>query len=226
MFRNMPFILVLTIVAIVILNPFVSLPVKQFLYSLSLSIKEVIIFFLPFIIFGLLFKAALNLAQHSTKIFLIIIGAVCCSNFVSTYLSHFVGQVVYNFDLSNLSTAILNHGLETIWNFSLPKIIANHTAMFSGIILGLITSKISPNQGMKLAIRIESLVNKLLSAIVYLIPIFVVGFIVKLQHDGVIAIILKDYLLIFAFVAMAQFSYILGAYLVLNKAKLSPFFSI
>lgn len=90
MFQHMPLILIGIIVLIISIQGFIPDPLQSFLYGVSLSIKSLIIFLLPFIIFGLLFKAAVNLASHATKIIFLILIGICCSNFLSTFLSHYV----------------------------------------------------------------------------------------------------------------------------------------
>ncbi len=81
MFHKMPFILASTIFSIILFDPIIPLVLKQTLYSTSLTIKSVIALFLPFIIFGLLFKSAVTLSKSATNIIGLIITAVCCSNF-------------------------------------------------------------------------------------------------------------------------------------------------
>src|SRR5689334_11364559 len=100
MFRKMPFILIAIILAIAVLNSFIPLEAKSFFYAISLTIKSLIIAILPIIIFGLLFKVMTQLAGHATKLILLILAAVCCSNYLSTFISHYVGIWVYHFDLS------------------------------------------------------------------------------------------------------------------------------
>jgi Na+/H+-dicarboxylate symporter len=218
----MPVILIATIFAVILLNPLIPLTFKQALYSLGLSIKDLIVLLLPFIIFGLLFKAAVMLASTATQIIFIILILVCCSNFLSTFLSHFVGIWVHSFDLSMIAPKSFE-GLEPLWTLSMPKFMANNTAMFAGIIIGIATSKLYPAKAMIYAERLERYVAKLLKIIVLLIPLFVVGFIIKLQHDGVISVIIKDYMFIFIAVAVAQYSYIALAYFLLNNAKAGEF---
>lgn len=96
MFRKMPFILMAVVIAIIALDPFISLEIKSIVYALSLSIKSLIVFLLPFIIFGLLFKVASNLAHNGTKVIVLILASVCLSNFCSTLISYSVGSWVYN----------------------------------------------------------------------------------------------------------------------------------
>jgi len=222
MFSKMPFILIAIIAAIIFLDPFIPLLVKQVLFSLSLSIKAIIILLLPFIIFGLLFKAAVTLSSGATKIIGLILVLVCCSNFISTFLSHYVGAWIYNFDFGMIVPKE-SDGLEALWTFNLPKLIPNNIAMFSGIIFGILFSKFAKSLAVKFSAKIEFILGKILDCFVFFIPIFVAGFVVKMQHDGVMKLIIKDYSAIFAVIAITQFSYIALAYLLLNNGNFKKF---
>lgn len=218
----MPFILAAVISLILLLDPLMSITVKEGLYALSLSIKEIIVFFLPFIIFGLLFKAAVTLSNGATKIILMILILACCSNFVSTFLSHYVGIWIYNFDLSIISPQSATK-LKPLWSWSAPTFVKNYMAMFAGIILGIGSSLLFPMPSQKIAKKLNQYIHLMLQGIVHLIPFFVAGFVVKLQFDGVVSTILKDYSIIFAVIALAQFSYILLTYFLLNNASVKLF---
>jgi len=222
MFRKMPFILMAIIAAVILLDPFISLPLKQGLYAISLSIKAAIVLLLPLIIFGLLFKATVTLSSGATRIIGMILVLACCSNFISTFLSHYVGIWIYHFDLSMISPKETS-GLDPLWSLTLPKLIANDKAMFTGIILGTIASKIYPAPAHKIATKVDQWIGWLLKGFVYLIPFFVVGFVVKLQFDDVVGTIIKDYSAIFALIAFAQFSYIMLAYFLLNNCQIKAF---
>jgi len=222
MFRKMPLVLMALIVAIMFLDPIMPLFIKQFLYSISLSIKSVIVMILPFIIFGLLFKAAVMLSSSATRIIGMILAFVCVSNFVSTFLSHYVGIWIFHFDLSMISPKELV-GLEPLWSLDLPKVIANDKAMFAGILLGIIASKLYKSAANTIAVYAEKYIGLLLKGFVYLIPLFVAGFVVKLQYDDVVKTIVKDYTTIFALIALAQFGYILLVYFLLNNGRIKEF---
>ncbi len=216
MSRNMPFVLLATIISMLLLAPFMSIALKEILYGLSLSIKSIIVFLLPFIIFSLLFKAAVNLASNATKIILLILVGVILSSFVSIILSHFIGMGIYYFDLS-IALPEETQELGTKWTLKLPHLIANNKAMFLGIILGIILGIKKPELSKKIAVKLDKFVAKLLIFITYLIPWFIAGFITKLQFDGVIDLIVKNYTVIFLVIGLAQFSYLLLVYFLLNS---------
>lgn len=203
MFKKMPFLLVAVILCTIFLNSWIPLEVKSILYALSLSLKTLILFLLPFIIFSLLFKTATQMARKA----LVILGFVCLSNFLSTMVAAVFGYTLYHFDLS-LSLPQDHQGLESAWIFTLPQWIANDHALYSGLLAGLTASLLFPKIGTKVALQLEKIVNALLKALLLTIPLFVAGFLVKLQHDGVIKSIFQEYILIFLFIAGAIFSYI------------------
>lgn len=210
------------IVAIIILEPFMPAEMKSIMYGISLTIKSLIVFLLPLIIFGLLFKVASGLAHKATKVIVLILGSVCLSNFFSTLLSYVVGSGVYVFDLS-LTLPQNVQELEPYWTFELPKLIGNDKAMFGGLVLGVIASLMKPRLAHKVSALLEGVVMKILSLFTLLIPVFVAGFVVKLQVEGLILRIIHDYALIFVVIALAQFSYIGFIYLVANRFSLKAF---
>lgn len=211
MFRKMPFILLGLIALVCLFDSALPIAVKAFIYAISLSIKSIIIATLPFIIFSLLFKVMAQLAKNASKLILLILGMVCCSNFMSTFISHYVGIWIYHFDLSVIPPQS-NLELAPLWQLHIPKIIPNNVAMFAGLICGFVCAYIKPKITHQIANTIDEIINKTLQAFTYFIPLFVLGFIVKLEHDGVVLTLIKDYALIFAMIAIAQFSYILLIY--------------
>ncbi len=216
MFRQMPIVLAMLIAVIIAFESFIPQAIAINLFALSLTIKSAIIFILPFIIFSLLYKAAVSLAKDASKIILIILSGVILSNFIATTLTQFIGSWIHNFDIS-ISMPDEKHSLISESFITFPTIISNHVAMFSGIIFGIISTKIAPNNALKFATTLEFLVNKLLKIITMLIPIFVTGFVIKLQFDGIIMQIIKDYTSIFAIIGISQFGYIIFLYFMFNK---------
>jgi len=220
MFNQMPALLALLIFIIIAFGGYIPLHLAQVLFGISLTIKSIIIFLLPVIIFSLLYKAAANLAKDASRIILIILGGVIISNFLTTSLSQVIGIIIHGFDLS-LTIPNENDALKGRILFALPSLIPNHYAMFSGIITGILSAKMFPKKTENVCLLLEKTTTKLLEIITLMIPLFVTGFVVKLQYDGVITQILKNYTLIFMIIAFSQFSYVTFVYFVLEKFNLS-----
>ena len=218
MFRKMPFVLLGMIIVVGVAYPWISPTSQSVLYGISLSLKSLIVFTLPFLIFGLLFKTAVQLSKSASKWILLILVSICLSNCISTLLSYTVGSFAYQFDLT-MSLPEETLSLVPIGDFSLPKVIGNGTAMFSGLILGVLCGWIKPVLAGRVSNFLEKVVSFVLRAFLYVIPVFIIGFVVKLMHDGVLNLILRNYSLIFALIAGAVFSYICILYLVIHKFK-------
>lgn len=222
MFQKMPVIIVLVILVAALLNDYLPIEVKSVIYALSLSIKTGIVFVLPAIVFMLLFKALAKLANSATRTVLLILAAVCCSNFLSTMISYQIGRAVYQIDLSLVTPNQLS-GLAAAWTLTLPKWIPNHIAMFAGLIFGLLGSKLYPERAERVSLIFDRIISAMLRLIVRLIPLFIAGFAVKLIHDQVLQNIIREYALIFALVALSQLTYISFLYFAVNRFNFSGF---
>lgn len=227
MFRKMPFVLLLIAILIVLLDKFISLQVYQVLYAISLTIKSLIISLLPLIIFGLLFRAAITLAHNATKIIGLILIGVCCSSLLALFVSYIIGGWVYNFNLSIFLPKDIQ-GLEAAWIFEFPKLISNDKAMFAGIVFGILTNwnklKIINKFMIQASVKLEWLIFKFFKLFIYLIPLFVAGFIAKLQYDGVVFKLIRDYTLIFTIIVLAEFCYLFIAYFWINNFKIKQLY--
>jgi Na+/H+-dicarboxylate symporter len=216
MFRKMPFILLAEIVLIGLIHQWIPLFYKSLFYGISLSIKSGIVFVLPIIIFGLLFKTAVQLSQKASKTILIILGSICVSNFISTMLSYQVGTLAYQFDLSMVfPSAELQ--LQPLWVVIAPKWIGNGTAMLAGLLLGSGLGAWKPALAHTFSLHIERIVGKLLGSFLYVIPLFIAGFVIQMNHDQVMGHIIHSYGLIFALIAVAVFTYICFLYFIANR---------
>lgn len=216
MFRKMPFILLLIILMAIGIQPFIPLSFQEALYALSLLIKNVIVFFLPLVIFSMLFKAAVGLAKTASKIILSIFFAIFVSNFLSTILSYGVGQMAYQLKWS-VSSPEYMQSLEPLWQFSLPKWVGNGTAMMIGLVGGVVLKLLKPIYADKCAHYLDQLVACLLKIFLSLVPFFIFGFVIKMVHDGIMINIIRSYAWICLIIAIAVFSYITFIYALANR---------
>lgn len=220
MFRKMPFILLAIILSVVLLSPWLSKDFHSNFYGISLTIKSFIVFVLPFVVFGLLFKTAVHFANQASKMIFFLLAAVIGSNFLSTLVSYYVGGAAYFFDLS-LTFPDEANTLTTGWFYSFPKWIANDQAMFAGLLLGMLLGWLKPTLAKKMANKLEKMVNWILKIILLVIPVFIVGFVMKMHYDQALGNILSNYSLIFALVTVAVFTYIAFIYFIANRYQYS-----
>ena len=222
MFRKMPIILLAIIVLVGISYQWLPPICKSVLYGISLSLKSLITFALPFLIFGLLFKTSVQLVKKASKWILLILIAICLSNFISTMFSYIVGSFAYHLDLS-MPIPTEKTSLIPLGSFLLPKWVGNSPAMFAGLALGILVGWLRPSLAEKIASHLEKYINMTLKLFLYVIPLFIAGFIVKMMHDGVMDLILRNYALIFVIVTGAVFSYIGLIYFIVNRFQSKAF---
>lgn len=218
MFRNMPFLLAAIIFSIMLFGHYIPTELQSIIYGLSLCIKSGIVFILPFVVFCLLFRTTVALASNATKMILLILAAICCSNFISTMLSYSVGSFVYDFDLS-IHTPNEENALFPIGAITLPKWINNDQAMFSGLFLGWILGKFKPIFATRISLILENFSQQVLQGILFVIPLFIAGFVMKMNYDQVMTYIIRNYALIFSITATAVFSYIAFLYFAANNFR-------
>lgn len=194
--------------------------VKSFLYALSLSIKECLIFLLPFVIFSLVFCSISKLGSKAVRYVLIILPLVCCSNFINTMLSY----VISGASNVGVSHDALQHGdsaLVPSFSFSLKPLVSNDVALFSGVALGLLCGFSKLRITEKLAAASAGFSSIFFKILVPLMPLFVAGTALKLQDDGVVSSIFDRYLpILFIFVA-SSYGIVLLQFFLLSGCKIS-----
>lgn len=216
MFCKTPFVLLAMGLILFLFDSIVPIALKEIIYALSLSLKSFIVFVLPVLIFLLLFNTIAKLTNKATWLVFGILGAICCSNFLSTIISYHVGSFIYQFDLS-LTVPLARNELIPTWEFQFPKLISNDYAMFAGILLGILMPRIFSHSVNFISAHCEKTVEVILKLFTYIIPLFICGYIIKLIHEKTLKSILYDYSFIFLVIAIAQFFYITFIYFLSNR---------
>lgn len=194
-----------------LLGPYIPVIYKSFAYSLSSSMKEILVFLLPIIIFSCLFNSLVSNRGQAVRFVFILVVMVCLSNFISIISAYFIGKVGLSFvTMSTDQASEMQVVLDPIWNFKLPTLIANEHALIAGLVIGLFFS-IFPNPlASKVGERSKTIVTLFLQKVfVPLLPIFALGFIVKMEHEGVLQQIIKHYGPIIFLLFIANISYLL-----------------
>ena len=216
MYKKLPFVLVVIIIASILLNPIISTTTKQTIYACSLTIKSIVLFLLPFIIFGLLFKTFMKLAGNALGVIFLIFGCLCTSNFINTF-----GSLFYFFDFNMGEPIATAQPLTPYFSFELPTIIKNEFALFGGIISGVLAAMFLKQSTQKeLAIKIEHIIQKLFSIVSALIPLFIVGFVIKCASEGTLVSLMQSYSVVFAIFFIYASLYTLLFYLLIAGGNL------
>ena len=210
-------LILVVMVAMALLGPCLPLCYQEILYGLSISTKSAILLFLPFLIFSLLFRASVHLANKAIHNIILILVCVVVSNAVSTLLSFGLGTWVYHLDLS-MALPSVSSGLQPQIFFECPTLgLGNDKAMLMGVVLGLIAVYVFPRYIGKIEQWANRVLKYALQFLKCMIPFFLSGFIIKLRHDGLLVHLFKDYAYVFIIMGGAQILYVLGLYTIANR---------
>lgn len=219
---KLPLQLLAVLIFSVVFGPILPETVKSFLFAVSITIKECLIFSLPFLIFSFLFTSLGHLKNNALFFAALLIALICLSNFTSTMTSYGIGR----FTLETIAVPCVpkdfDHPLMALWNFKLPKLISNDMALFIGFITGLIATfkfpHLQKSWGQHLLKGSYFLLRKVF---VPLMPIFILGFSLKLQNDQILNVILLEYPKVLMIMALVCFGYIFILYSIFSKLNLS-----
>ncbi len=207
-------ILLLTLILLpLVFGEYISLYVKSLFYAISLTIKDILVLILPAIVFSFLFYSLISLKQRAIWFVILLLSLVAASNFTAITTGYAIGLTFLpslNLNL-NLSQATIK--LSPLWDLHISKLISNEPAIILGIILGLFFA-LKPNLKVE---RIAKKMNELAAAFLKkiflpILPIFILGFIFKLEYEGVLGKVFGIYGPVMLLILAAQISYVSMAY--------------
>jgi Na+/H+-dicarboxylate symporter len=178
-----------------------------------MSMKEILLLVLPFIIFSFLYSSVCGLQKGAVHFVVLLFSMVCISNFLSTMAAYGVGlSFLPNMAIMAMPAPNAN-ALQPLWNMHLPKLISNDTAMLMAVTCGFISIRWMPTRGQEIAEKLVSASMFFLKRLFLpLMPLFIFGFAAKLAHDGMLALIFQDYFRIILIIIGAQCVYLCLAY--------------
>jgi Na+/H+-dicarboxylate symporter len=226
--------LLLVLLGVLVFGSALPLPTKMGFYTLSLFIKETLLLLLPFVVFSCLFKTLLANKAYAFKFVGVLLVMVVSSNILSTVIGYGVSHLILpQLDLAQIGT---NASID-VWaktNDLLPWIdihfdpfgmkswFNNKNALIMGLVLGLLSSVLPlPQQIAGAADRLQKAVNFFLTRIfIPVLPFFVLGFVLKMQHEGKFMLIFKTYVPIILLIAATNTLYIALLYAIASKFNL------
>lgn len=198
--------------------------VKSVSYALSMSMKGILEFLLPFIIFSFVFSCLSNLQKGALFFVFLLIGCVFVSNFTALmfgYSSGYVGLHLLNFSASPIQAA---SQLQPAWQFHLTKLISNDIALLIGFATGIFFSFWPNAKAKNLAVTLNKLANGFLKKVfIPFLPLFILGFIFKLEYEHMLETSLTLYGPILVLIVLSQWLYISFWYLVASEFSFKKF---
>lgn len=227
---KLPFIIILILIGVYFFGNSVDVSVVTFFYTISSLIKEILVLLLPFVI--LIFMTSF-LVEFSSGVILFVaglIGFIVLSNTFVTFYSYGVYSLLHPLvvDTShNVSTLNLASSIKPLFSLPIKKILDNNYALLLGLGAGIILA-IAPNPafvGFFKNAR-EASIKTLRKILIPIIPIFIFGFILKLQKDDILEQMIAVYSKVFIIILSAMIVYIIIVYTLLAKGNILRAFNL
>lgn len=214
--------LIAIIVSVAFFGHLVPIEAKTFLYSISLSIKEILLFMMPFIVFSLIFSSINNLKQSAIKFITLLIITIFLSNLASSLIAYSIGCFITQNTLAVQSIIQNQEVISPLWSFKLPALISNFQALACGFIIGILMSIFLPKRSKELSLKVSDLTLFILKLFLApVIPIFILGLALKMQHEQILFTIFKSYSITFIIIASATYLYVFFLYGAANSFRIT-----
>ncbi|MDR0630633.1 MAG: dicarboxylate/amino acid:cation symporter [Holosporales bacterium] len=199
----------------------ISEPIKSQLYAISLCLKDLIVFILPFLIFSLVTSGVLNLKNKSLSAILILVPLVCFSNFLGFWISYIFTAPILKNGILTVSKLSQENVLLPAWKLPIGKFVSNDIALLLSICVGFWGNFIKNKSFDILFQKLLTITNFILKKVIRtILPLFILGFILKMQYDNALVTIIKEYSKLLLIMIMITYGYILMVIHVLSKRKL------
>ncbi len=224
-FINLPFFVLILFISTLCFGKYIDNSIKSNLYAISLLLKDLIVFVLPVIIFSFVFNGVLSLKNESIKVILILVPLVCLSNFSGFWISYIFATPILKTGIISISELKTSSPLIPAWTCDIAPLIKNDIALISGVVLGIIGNFTKLELLDKISSKLNTFANFILKKMICpILPIFVLGFIIKMQYEGTLLLVIKEYALLLCLVAILAYGYMFSIMFFLSGRDLKKTF--
>lgn len=201
--------------------------IKAGFYTVSLIIEEFLMFIMPGIIFCFLFSSMISFKNKALPLVTFLFVAVSISNFFSSIFSYIFG--IFTLPYLNVAfkpLAQTANELLPLWHLKLPLFISCESALMAALVLGILFSIYPFPQVESAALKLKKIVSVFLEkGFTPILPLFILGFLFKIQHEGALTTIIEGYGPIFILIIFLYFLYITLLYYIVAKFNMKKAFS-
>ncbi|MFK0570492.1 cation:dicarboxylate symporter family transporter [Endozoicomonas sp.] len=206
-------------------EPWVSYDVKSFFYSLSLTIKSLLVFVLPFIVFSFVVTCLARMGKNALLFTLLLITTVFASNVTAIFTGYTIGSIMVPIISMPISLdGIDGSGLTTMWLFDLPPLFTNMNALIVGFIAGMVVNLLDIQSLREASFKASEVSGWFLKHIfIPVLPFFILGFAFKLHADGILSQAITAYGPILLLVIVSQLTYLFIYFFVAARLSFRTF---
>jgi Na+/H+-dicarboxylate symporter len=221
---SLPIQLLIIIAFALSAGPHLPLAAAHSLYTGSLIFKEILGFFLPAIVFSFILVGTLSFKKNAPLVIGILLTLIIISNITVSLSAYSIGRIFLPFltDGIHADNLVAPTSIQPFYTFSLPPIIGSEKAMIASVVLGIFFSfypiPFVENWFIKFKNVVEVILKKLF---IPLLPLYVLGFLIKLVQEGTLFSLFSSYGKAFIVILMAQVLFVATAYTLAQGGKIT-----
>jgi Na+/H+-dicarboxylate symporter len=212
--KSHPARIFLTIILTIYFYNYLPLTLKQVFLALSLSLKEVLMLMIPFIIFSSVYNAFSKIRGNALYFIFLLLGCIILSNFFSVTIAGIFSYFLIFTNESGIHAPRDIMELQPLWQFTIPRLIPNNIVLVLSLLLACINKPfINKNIGKAAKFTAKIVDIFLKKFFTPLLPIFISGFLVKLLTDDIIGDVLSVNPKAFLFMIITMILYLVLVFL-------------
>lgn len=218
--------LAVSIVLIMLFGEWVPEGIQRTFFTISVLMKETLVFFMPFIVFSFIFACLAAFQKKAPLLIVMILAFVVLSNFIFVQIGYFAGDIClpclgYHAANAAENMAAVTQPLEPFFSIPFPHIISIDMALLLGTLVGLYGAFFGNEKLASCGSFLRDLVQAGLTKLfIPLVPLYVIGFLFKIHHDESLIEMFTGYGPMIGLIVTVQFASILLFYF---KANLGNF---
>lgn len=223
---SLPVQLLLIVLTVALFGNALDTTTISFFYSISLVFKECLGFLLPFIVFSFITTGIIAFKKNAPVVLAVLLSCIIISNATVAFFAYCMGRLCLPFLAVTIDPAMFieSKNIMPLFSISLPTIIRSDLAMLAAVVTGLMLSFFPMPLFAQAVHKLKNMVETIVNAIfIPLLPIYVFGFLLQINYQGVFIQLFQTYGKTFAFIMILQIIvlfllYLIGAGLHLSKA--------
>lgn len=179
----------LSIALIMLFGDFVPEVIQRAFFTVSILMKETLVFCMPLIVFSFIFACLASFQQRAPLLIVMILTFVLISNFTFIQVGYIAGDIFLPFlgyhaaNAIEKTTSVLP-ALEPFFSIPYPRLISTDTALFLGTAVGLYSAFWGNEKLTTWGNRLKDMMQTgLVKGFIPLVPLYVIGFLFKIHHD-------------------------------------------
>lgn len=218
--------LAVAIVLIMFFGDLAPIWVQRAFYTISIFLKETLVFVMPLIVFSFIFACLSAFQKKAPLLILMILSFVVLSNFIFVQIGYFAGEIFLpylGYHAANAAEKAVTtlSPLEPFFTIPYPHLIGIDKSLLIGTVVGLYGAFWGNERLVTWGASLRDVIQKgLTNVFIPLVPLYVIGFLFKIQHDESLADTFAGYGPMIGLIVVVQFLAVVFFYFKANFGNL------